>query len=171
MNYWESIRLPERYYGGLATPWGSYLMYLSSSFKLVGDTSAIYSFAEIDMSGKVIGKIPNPFPIVSTYHVMIYASIPFYKYEDAVRYMDYGNDTLFTLSENGDRCPYAICNLGSMKREVDTHGFTPGQMEELSSKVLMENVCEDERYLYLTLRWGVTDDAEYIWFELLFVGK
>lgn len=165
MNYLESIRLAERYYGGLTTPWGSYLMYLSSSFKLVGDTSAIYSFAEIDTSGKVIGKIPNSSPIVSTYRGMIYAPVPFYKYEEVVRYMDYGNDTLFTFSENGDRRSYAICNLGSMKREVDTHGFTPGQMEELSSRVLMENVCEDDRYLYLTLRWGVTDNMQYILFD------
>lgn len=165
MNYLESIRLVDRYYGGLTTPWGSYFMYLSSSFKLVGDTSTVYSFAEIDTSAKVIGKIPNPSPIVSIYRGMIYAPIPFYKYEETVRYMDYGNDTLFTFSENGDRRPYAICNLGSMKREVDTHGFTPGQMEELSSKVLMENVCEDDRYLYLTLRWGVTDNMQYILFD------
>lgn len=165
MNYLESVRLVDRYYGGLTTPWGSYLMYLSSRFKLVGDTSAIYSFAEIDTSAKVIRKIPNPSPIVSTYHGIIYAPVPFYKYEDAVRYMDYGNDTLFTLSKSGDRSPYAICNLGSMKREVDIHGFTPEQLEELSSKVLIENICEDNRYLYLTLRWGVTDKEQYILFD------
>lgn len=162
MNYLKSLRLLEHYYGGLTTPWGSSLMYLSSSFKLVGDTSTIYSFAEIDTSAKVIRKIPNPSPIVSTYHGMIYAPIPMYRYKDVVRYMDYGNDTLFTLSKGGDRNAYAICDLGSMKREVDTHAFNPKQMEALASKALVQNVCEDDRYLYLTLRWGVTEKLQYI---------
>lgn len=165
MNYLRSWRLVERYYSGLVTPWGNYLMYLSSSFRLVGDTSTVYSFAEIDTSGHVIRKIPNPSPIESTYHGMIYAPIPLYKHKDVVRYMDYGNDTLFTLSKGGDRSPYAICHLGTMKRVVDTHGFNPQQMDELASKVLMENICEDDEYLYLTLRWGVTEKVQYILFN------
>lgn len=165
MNYLRSWRLVERYYSGLVTPWGSYLMYLSSSFRLVGDTSTVYSFAEIDTSGHVIRKIPNPSPIESTYHGMIYAPIPLYKHKDVVRYMDYGNDTLFTLSGSGDRSPYAICHLGMMKRVVDTHGFNPQQMDELASKVLVDNICEDDEYLYLTLRWGVTEKVQYILFN------
>lgn len=162
MNYLESVRMVERYYGGLTTPWGSYLMYLGCQFKLVGDRSTIYSFSEIDTSAKVIRQIPNPSPIVSTYQGMIFAPIPMYKYEDAVRYMDYGNDTLFTLSPNGERSAYAVCNLGSKKCEVDIHGLNPQQLEGLASKVLLENICEDDRYLYLTLRWGVTDNKQYI---------
>lgn len=165
MNYLRSWRLVERYYSGLVTPWGSYLMYLSSSFRLVGDTSTVYSFAEIDTSGHVIRKIPNPSPIESTYHGMIYAPIPLYKHKDVVRYMDYGNDTLFTLSGSGDRSPYAICHLGTMKRVVDTHGFNPQQMDELASKVLVDNICEDDEYLYLALRWGATEKVQYILFN------
>lgn len=165
MNYLKSLRLLESYYGGLTTPWGSYLMYKSSFFKLVGDTSTIYSFAEIDTSAKAIRKIPNPSPIVSTYRGMIYAPIPMYRYKDVVRFMDYGNDTLFTLPGSGNRKPYAICDLGAMKREVDTHGFNPEQMDALASKVLVQNICEDDRYLYLTLRWGVTDKLQYILFD------
>jgi len=154
-----------RGFAGIMTDPDKFLIYLGSYFKKVGDTSTIYSFAEVDTSGNVIKQIPNVSPIESTFNGMIISPIPFYKYEDKIRYMDYGNDTLKIITNEDNIETYAVCLLGTMKREVNTAGFSQQQMEELSSKLLTYNICEDKNYLYITLIWGVSDKFQYILFD------
>lgn len=112
------------------------LLYLGCRFKVAGDTTTIYSFAEINSSGLVVRKIPNLSPVTSAYAGMIMGFTPLYRYESAVRYMDYGNDTLFSISKEGLITPYAICRLGSRKREINTAGFNRQQLDALSSKLM-----------------------------------
>lgn len=154
-----------RGYTGLMTGPDKFLIYLGSTFKKVGDTSTIYSFAEVDTSGRVIRQIPNASPIESTFNGMIVSPIPFYKYEDRIHYMDYGNDTLKVITNEGANETYAICSLGHMKREVNTAGFSEQQIEELSSKLLVYRICEDKNYLYITLIWGASDNFQYVLFD------
>lgn len=167
MEYVKSVRLDEDYYfGGSMTPWGSYFMYLGSRFKLKGDTSTVYSYAEVDTLGKIIDKIPNLSPIEKNYSGMIYSDLPLYKYKGEVRYLEYGNDTLFTFSSKRERIPYAICHLGSKKqRQLDIAGISEQQFKAMDSFLLVNNICEDERYLYISMRWGAEDNYQYALFD------
>lgn len=162
----ESVRLDDYYYDGFATPWGTFLLYLGSKHRLEGDTTTIYSYAEVDPSGKVISKIPNPSPIVKKEKGLMFAIQPLYNYKGALRYMDYGNDTLFTLSPKRERIPYAICYLGSWKqRELSPFLTTPQEREEMKSQLLVDNICEDDKYLYIKLRWGLGEKYNYALFD------
>jgi hypothetical protein len=96
---------------------------------------------------------------------MIAGFTPLYRYENAVRYMDYGNDTLFTIKGEGLVTPYAICRLGSKKRELNTAGFNQQQMEALSSKLLIDNIYEDESNLFIKLMWGWNAGSHYMVFN------
>lgn len=165
VNYLKSSPKSDYMYFGITTPWDTYLMYLGANFKVIGDTTTIYSFAEMDILGNIVRQIPNPSPVEATYHGLIFNFIPLYKYKESVRFMDYGNDTLFTFTEKGDKMPYAICNLGSMKREVNTSGFNEQKMEALSSKLLVDRICEDDQFIYITLQWGVSNKHQYILFN------
>lgn len=165
LNYLKSLPKSDYMYFGITTPWDTHLMYLGANFKIVGDTTTIYSFVEMDSLGSVVRKIPNLSPVEAAYHGLIFNFIPLYKYKESVRFMDYGSDTLFTFTEKGDKIPYAICNLGSMKREVNTSGFNPQQMDALSSKLLVDRICEDDHFLYITLKWGVSNKYQYILFD------
>ncbi|MDR1202368.1 MAG: hypothetical protein LBL58_12205, partial [Tannerellaceae bacterium] len=61
--------------------------------------------------------------------------------------------------------PYAVCRLGSKKRELNTAGFNQQQMEALSSKLLVENIYEDEANLFVKLMWGWNSGSHYITFN------
>ena len=165
LKYVKSIPYAERYYAGTITSWGNYFMFLGSKFKKSDDTTTVYSFNEINPMGKIVNRIPNLSPIVATYPGMVVGNIPIYKYQDYTRFMDYGNDTLFTYAINGLKIPFAICDLGNMKREVNTSGYNPKQIEALSSKLLVSNICEDDQYLYITLSWGMTEKQQYCLFD------
>lgn len=166
MQHVKSLKLEDTYFDGLVTPWGSYFVYLGSRFKLQGDTSTVYSYAEVDTLGKIIDKIPNLSPIEKNYSGMIYSDLPLYKYKGEVRYLEYGNDTLFTFSSKRERMPYAICHLGSKKqRQLDIAGISEQQLKAMDSFLLVNNICEDERYLYISMRWGLVDNYQYALFD------
>lgn len=96
----------------------------------------------------------------------MFAIQPLYNYKGALRYMDYGNDTLFTLSPKRERIPYAICYLGSWKqRELSPFLTTPQEREEMKSRLLVDNICEDDKYLYIKLRWGFGEKYNYALFD------
>ncbi|MDR1201455.1 MAG: 6-bladed beta-propeller [Tannerellaceae bacterium] len=141
-------------FGGARTSDDNSFLYLGSKFRVADDTTAIYSFVEIDSSGQIVRKIPNLSPIPSTYMGMIAGFTPLYRYENSIWYMDYGNDTLFTITSEGLITPYAVCRLGNKKRELNTADFNQQQMEALSSKLLVENIYENEANLFIELQWG-----------------
>jgi len=141
------------------------LMYLGSRFKRTEDTSNVYSLIEIDTLGSVNSQILNHSPIISNNPGMIVSTIPFYKYDEHIRFMDYGNDTLFTIDLSGNKKPYVICQLGNMKREVNTSGYSAQQFESLSTKLLVDNIYEDNIFLYLKLIWGMNKKSQYFLFN------
>lgn len=141
------------------------LMYLGSKFKQTEDTSNVYSLIEIDTLGSVYSQIVNQSPIISNNPGMIVSTIPFYKYDDQIRFMDYGDDTLFTIDSSGNKKPYAICQLGNMKREINTSGYSAQQFESLSTKLLVDNIYEDKSFLYLKLLWGMDKQSQYFLFN------
>ena len=166
LQYSKSIPNTERMYFGKSTPEGIFLMYLGCLYRLVGDTTTIYSFMELDTLGNVLTKIPNSSPIESSFNGMILGTVPLYKHKESMRFMDYGNDTLFTYTKNEGKVPYAIFNLGSMKRDVDISRYNEQQIAELSSKFAIYNICEDDRFLYISLVWGVDyNKFQYILFD------
>ena len=166
LQYLKSIPNRERMYFGRSTPEGNFLMYLGSLYRIIGDTTTIYSFVELDTLGNVLTKISNSSPIEASYNGMDIAPIPLYKHKESMRFMDYGNDTLFTYAKSEGKTPYAIFNLGSMKREINLTGYNEQQIAELSSKLAINNICEDDRFLYISLAWGVnTNKFQFVIFD------
>jgi len=165
LQYSKSLPCVEYIFQGKTTSEGDFLLYLGSLYRLIGDTTTIYSFVELDTLVNVLTKIPNSSPIESSYNGMIVSPIPLYKHKESMRFMDYGNDTLFTYTKSEGKIPYAIFNLGSLKRDVDLSGYDESQKDELSSKLAVYNICEDERFLYISLAWGVNDKYQYIIFD------
>jgi len=165
LQYLKSLPNEENKFYGITTPEDNFITYLGSLYRLVGDTTTIYSFVELDTLGNVLAKIPNISPIETTNYGSITSPVPLYRYKDNIRFMDYGNDTLFTYTKKEGKVPYAMFNLGSMKRDVDISGYDDQRMAELSSKLAFYNICEDDRYLYISLIWGVSDKFQYILFD------
>ena len=166
LQYLKSLPCVENIFQGEATPDGDFLLYLGCLYRLTGDTTTIYSFIELDTLVNVLTKIPNSSPIESSFHGMMFSPVPLYKHKESVRFMDYGNDTLFSYTKNKGKAPYAILNLGSMKRDVNISSYNEQQIEELSSKLAVYNICEDDKFLYISLVWGVnTNKFQYVIFD------
>lgn len=170
LNFLKSVQLSDkddRMSFGIMMPDGNIISYLGSKYKVIGSTNTIYSFAETDTLGQILRKYPNNFPIESTYPGMVMGEIPFYKKNGFVRYLDYGNDTLFSLSPEKEITPYAICPLGTMKRETNTAGFkSPEEYNRLADKLLVESVVETENHLGYKIPWGWdTGKSQYAMFD------
>ncbi len=167
VDFLQSVPFSDRdlpvYCGIMLSP-EEFLVYLGSSFKVIGDTTSVYSLAKVNVSGQVICKLPNRSPIDHSSPGMVAGAVPLYRFDNAIRFMDYGCDTLCTLTAENEFIPYAICSLGAMKCDPKIGG-SPQELEALSSKLRIETVCEDHRFLYITLEWGVSGKYQYILFD------
>lgn len=167
-EYVRSVTLSDQYdylYSGVFTSTNDLFMFLGVTYKLVGENRDIYSFVQLDTLGRIKSKIRNNSPVESTYPGAIIMPTPLYRYRDEVHYMDYGNDTVFTILPDDKIDVYAIVSLGDMKRETNLSGYDDEKTKDLSSKLFINSICEDDDFLYITLVWGVTDVYQYLLFD------
>lgn len=115
-----------------------------------------------DNNGRPLIKIRNYNKRTSTHGILI-GKTPMYFFNDSIRYMQFGNDTLYTMC-SGELDPYAIFNLGKMK--MDTDPSIPFQnpereeiLSELNQKLWIENIDEDNNFMYLELNYGLSDSS------------
>ncbi len=92
------------------------------------------------------------------------AKSPFYLFQGQLRFMEYGVDTLFTLQSDSLK-PYAIFDLGRFKMNPDPIiPFEASESEkvlkQLSKKLRISDIIEDNDFLYIKLAYGFTDSLK-----------
>lgn len=136
-------------------------------FQLVDGAAALANDSDFklyitDINGRPLIKIRNYNKRTSRQGILI-GKTPMYFFNDSIRYMQFGNDTLYTVC-SGDLNPYAIFNLGKMKMDTDPSipFQSPGREEvlgELNQRLWIENIIEDNNYMYLELNYGLSDSS------------
>lgn len=99
------------------------------------------------------------------------AESPMYLYDNEVRFMEYGTDTLYTL-KNGKSESYAVFNLGSMKMDPDPslpfkNPERDQELNALKQKLWIRSISEAGKYLLLTLDYGLSDSSCFCLFDKL----
>lgn len=123
-----------------------------------------YSLYLTDRTGTSTGKIRNYLKRESKSGLMI-GETPFYLYNDTVRFMEFGVDTLSTL-RNKDLDPYAIFTLGKMKMDPDPSipFQNPGRdeiLDKLKQKLWIRTISENDHYIFLRLDLGLSDSSKF----------
>ena len=124
------------------------------------DTTTVYNAIEVDTVGNIINKFVNYSPIYikdNGARSLIY--IPMIDiFKDNVRFMDYSNDTIFTISDN-TMIPYYIFDLGNDKTTftLDLSINDLGNRAKLDEALdkfkghAINGVMENDNYFFITL--------------------
>jgi hypothetical protein len=118
------------------------------------------SWVLTDRQGKILYKIPNSLKRVSKLGIIV-GDTPFYHFNNSIHFMEFGVDTLYYFVENQKK-PYAIVKLGKYKMDPDptiplAYDAREKLDKELSTRLSINNIIEDNKYLYIELRWGISD--------------
>jgi hypothetical protein len=120
------------------------------------------SWVITNRQGKILFKIPNSLKRVSKMGISV-GNCPFYRFDNSIHFMEFGVDTLYYFVENQKR-PYAIIDLGKYKMDPDPSiplAAREKVEKELSTKLRINNIIEDNKYLYIELKWGLSDSFLY----------
>jgi len=122
-----------------------------------------YSLIVTDTNAIPIIKFKNHHKRKSKPGITILIS-PLYLFQGQVRFMEYCVDTLYTVLSDNLK-PYAIFDLGRFKMNSDPS--IPFQesgrekvLKQLSEKLRISNIKEDNDYLYINLVHGFTDSLK-----------
>lgn len=153
---------------GVMTPEKTFIVYHHNQVRLWEDTTKVYSLAEIDTLGNMVRQYENTMVryVKSRRNNLMWGYRPLYVYDNNVRFIEFGNDTLFTIMQ-GSSIPYIILDLGKMKEnhnpdysQIQTFEEVQRLMTE-STKLSVGNVLENSNYVYVRLSWGL--DGEYVY--------
>ncbi len=95
---------------------------------------------------------------------LIIKKTPLYIFDNSIRFMEFGTDTLYYF-KGSQKTPYAIINLGNLKMDPDPLITTAKKVKELSTKLFINSVFEDQKNIYIGLNWGLTDSLTCIVFN------
>ena len=121
-NYIDNFRIEDNkkeslYSRGIFSPNNTIFLGEANRPILYGDTTTVYNVIEIDTMGHVINKYINHSPrYVRIMKIPLTSDINFYKINNNVRFMDFGNDTIYSITNNSIT-PYAILDLGENKAD------------------------------------------------------
>ena len=145
---------------GVFTPQNTMILGYGNRVTTYDDTTTVYVAIEVDTVGNIIKKIVNNSP---RYARVRGGQIRGYNplvgvFDDNIRFMDYSNDTIFTVSGNST-IPYAILDLGKNKTtfiiDLDpTRAPTPSDIDEALDKLrghAIRSVLESSIYLFITI--------------------
>lgn len=128
--------------------------YIGGMGKMASDTTTLYSYLEVDTQGNLVRKLLNTNPmIVGPVIMMINYNIPLYRYGDQTRYMNTNNDTLFTITPQGEIFPYAIFHLGAQRRDTGTLPVNQAEYEIAQAFVEQSGIVESDQLFYLSFSW------------------
>jgi hypothetical protein len=121
------------------------------------------SWVLTDRQGKILYKIPNSLKRVSKMGISV-SDCPLYRFNNSIHFMEFGVDTLYYF-EGNQKKPYAIVGLGKYKMDPDPSIPLAAREKinkELSTKLCINNIIEDNKYLYIELSWGVSDSFLHV---------
>lgn len=133
--------------------------------KALEDTIPTWFLFRYDISGKEVIRFEDVTPRMSGKDVIpiVTPLRPLYMYKGKARFNELGNDTLFTI-ESDHLQPYAIFQLGEMRMSASPKG-TNAEMdavfEDMTKKLYLSSLREDDNFFYMTLGWGFGGDCLY----------
>lgn len=114
-----------------------------------------YSWVITSREGQVISTYKNNLKRVNVPGVMT-REMPLYQNYKSVHFMEFGIDTLYYFTESKKE-PYAIFNLGNLKMDPDVkYEHSRRFLEETNDKLWVKMVKENDKYLFITIRKGIT---------------
>ena len=126
----------------------------------IPNSSSAYNLLETDFEGKIIRKFNNQKTRKSKSGLII-DEIPFYKYKNVIKYLEFGSDTLFSIHDTLLE-PNIVFHLGKMK--MDSDPSIPFQnperkkaLDKLKEKLWITNLIESDSFLFITLNYGLSD--------------
>ena len=162
--------VPAIYNTGIFTPDGTFLFYMINSDWVVGDTTTVYSLIKVDTLGTTLAYYENQFPRYYESIKMPYrlSFRPLYVYDNHVRFIEFGHDTLYTI-QHEQMIPYAVVDLGKMKTNhtpelPQISMIDPREIEDaLANKpgLSLVNLYENNSFLFITLAKGFMSDIRY----------
>jgi len=124
------------------------------------------SWVITDRQGKIKSKIPNSLVRVSKMGIIV-GKTPFYLFNNSIHFMEFGVDTLYYFVENQKR-PYAIIDLGKYKMNPDPSIPLAAREQinkELSTKLWINNIVENNKYLFIELCWGLSNSFLHVIYD------
>jgi len=138
-------------YPGVFTPHKTMIISLFNTIKSNDDTTTVYNAIEVDTLGRVINKYINHSPrytnAASRDFVMLNEAVFFDIIDNNIRFQDYGNDTIFSVSD-GSMIPYAILDLGKNKMDLTLESV---KERAGASGYILHKVIENEKYFFIKL--------------------
>lgn len=113
-----------------------------------------FSWVITSREGEFISTYKNNLKRVNKPGIII-NEMPLYHYNNTVHFMEYGIDTLYHFASG--RNPYAIFDLGNLKMDPDVkYEHSRRFLEETNDKLWVKMVKENDKYLFITIRKGIT---------------
>ena len=138
-------------YSGVFTPHKTMILSLFNSIKSNDDTTTVYNAIEVDTLGRVINKYINHSPrytnAASRDFIMLNEAVFFDIIDNNIRFQDYGNDTIFSVSD-GSMIPYAILYLGNKKMDLTLESV---KERASASGYILHKVFENGKYFFIKL--------------------
>ena len=109
-----------------------------------------------DKKGKSLAKINRVQKRTSSPGVVV-IMVPFYKYNEKVNFMEYANDTLFSL-EKSKKAVYAKFQFGKYKMDPDPHSTPSYKNDSINygNKLWAETIIENEQFIFISMKIGLT---------------
>ncbi len=89
---------------------------------------------------------------------------PLYSYNNKFYFMEFLNDTLFSVEEDKLK-PYAIIKLGNWKMDPDPTCKDKKEIKELESKLWITRIIENEKFLFINMEFGFNDSLKFCAFN------
>jgi hypothetical protein len=144
---------------GIMTPDHTFMFYKANNNVFIGDTSAVLSLFETDTLGHILRAYPNPSPrYVERRKNYQETRRPLYLYGGNIHFSEFGNDTLFALSDD-TMSARLIINLDGLKMDhnPDHSHLTPLEglaLVKAEKKLDFSSVWEDDDYYYIQIGMG-----------------
>ena len=138
-------------YPGVFTHRKTMILSLFNTIKSYDDTTTVFNAIEVDTLGRVINKYINHSPrytnAASRDFIMLNEAVFFDKIDNNIRFQDYGNDTIFSVS-GGTMIPYAILYLGKNKMDLTLESV---KERASASGYILQKVIENGKYFFIKL--------------------
>lgn len=102
--------------------------------------------------GITLAKIKNNLSRINRPGLTILSS-PLYSFENSIHFMEFGIDTLYYFNNNVKK-PYAIFYMGDLKLDPDPPSITIKNRDQLSAKLWVGSVKENDEFLFMKLFRG-----------------
>jgi len=164
-EYINSFSVEDRLMDMTLTPEGEIILHKMSIPKKPDDTEPTWFLFRYDKQGNELQRLEDISPRMGGDGILSVVTVirPLYLYKDKVRFNEFGNDTIFTLRQEGLH-PFAIVDLGEIKMSASPKGSNAeidAVFAKMKEQLFLIYLSEDPQFLYMTFGWGFGGDYLY----------